>query len=427
MTQTDKKSIMRLVWLCAATYFISYLTRQNYGAVVVNISASTGIAQTALALAPTVSFITYGAGQLVSGYLGDRIQPKYLVIFGLGVTVLMNFCVPFCTTATLMAVFWGVNGMAQAFFWPPIAKLMLSKLSEEEYKKYIQIVLWASMISTMCVYLVSTVFVSFLDWRFVFWFSTACGVTGLILWILLCPLIEFKKNKAENGATETLPLQDDTNTQKTETLPLQEDPNTKKIEFAPVLLFIFSAIICMGALKDGVATWLPSYVSATFNLGSAVSILTGAILPLFTMLCYFVTGRLYKKKLKNPMLCAGVIFGVGFVAAAVLTVLTWTGVTNVIVSVLLTALLTGCMHGVNLILISFLPAYFRKKKNSSAMAGMLNCSVYVGSAVSAFLFPLLATDGDWGVTIISWSIISGLGTLICFLTVRLWENYRKKL
>ena len=422
MTQTDKKSAMRVVWLCALTYFISYLTRQSYSAVVVNIAASTGISQTALAVAPMVSFITYGIGQLVSGYLGDRVQPKLLVSLGLSITVLMNFLLPFCTTAALMAVFWGINGMAQAFFWPPIVKLMLANLSEEDYRKNVQIVLWGSMVSTMCVYLVSTLLVSLLNWKFVFWFSTACGAAGLVVWLLLCPLVEFKKKEEESGEVEN-----DENTQKLLSENGTNTQKTQKIEFAPVLLFMFAAIICMGALKDGVATWLPSYVSATFNLGSEISILSGAVLPVFTMLCYFVTGRLYKTKLKNPLLCAGVIFAVGFSAAAVLAVLTGVGATNVVVSVVLTALLTGCMHGVNFILVSMLPAYFRKKKNASTMAGLLNCSVYVGSSVSTFLFPLLAVDGNWGTTIISWSVISGLGTLICFLIVRPWENYRKKL
>ena len=34
MITTDKKQINKIAWLCTITYFISYLTRLNFGAVV---------------------------------------------------------------------------------------------------------------------------------------------------------------------------------------------------------------------------------------------------------------------------------------------------------------------------------------------------------------------------------------------------------
>ena len=99
MITTDKKQISKIGWLCTITYFISYLTRLNFGAVVSNIAETTGILQTELALAPTALFVTYGIGQLISGFLGDKVQPKYLVSLGLIVTAFMNLFVPFCQTA----------------------------------------------------------------------------------------------------------------------------------------------------------------------------------------------------------------------------------------------------------------------------------------------------------------------------------------
>ena len=90
MKLVDKKKISTLVFLCAFTYFISYLTRKNFAAIIEEIATNTGNARSSLALASTGMFITYGAGQLVSGYLGDRIQPKVLVALGLMVSSVMN-------------------------------------------------------------------------------------------------------------------------------------------------------------------------------------------------------------------------------------------------------------------------------------------------------------------------------------------------
>ena len=407
MITTDKKQINKIGWLCAITYFISYLTRLNFGAVVSNISETTGMLETSLALAPTALFITYGIGQLISGYLGDRIQPKLLIGAGLVVTAFMNLLVPFCKTAETMSIFWGINGMAQAFMWPPMVKLMLSIMGGEDYKKQTFKVLFGSSAATMFIYLISPPIVSLFSWKGVFFFSAISAVLGLVLWLFSCPIVDLHARA-------------------------KVDANGNKIKeqrapFAPVLIFVLFAIVCMGALRDGVTTWLPSYIRDAFKLGSETAILTGAVLPVFTMICYFGTSYLYRTKLKNPMLCAGVVFGVGLVVSGILTLLMELGANNVVMSILLISLLTGSMHGVNFILISMLPAYFRKKGNTSLMTGVLNCCVYVGSAISTYLFPFIASSGDWGTTVFIWFIIAVVGTAICLLTIRPWKRFEKTL
>lgn len=94
---TDRRSAYMMMLLMAFAYMVSYLTRINYGAVISEMVASTGIGKVALSAAVTGSFITYGAGQIVSGFFGDKIQPKTLVLCGFAVTVAMNMLIPFCT------------------------------------------------------------------------------------------------------------------------------------------------------------------------------------------------------------------------------------------------------------------------------------------------------------------------------------------
>ena len=77
------KSFSGLVTACSLVYFISYLTRQNYSAVMVDIIESEGYAKSAAGAAVTGLFITYGAGQIISGLLGDKISPKKLITIGL--------------------------------------------------------------------------------------------------------------------------------------------------------------------------------------------------------------------------------------------------------------------------------------------------------------------------------------------------------
>ena len=72
-----------MIALCAAVYFCSYLTRQNYATVLVEIIESEGVSKAAASAAITGMFITYGLGQIISGYLGDRLNSCHLIAAGL--------------------------------------------------------------------------------------------------------------------------------------------------------------------------------------------------------------------------------------------------------------------------------------------------------------------------------------------------------
>ena len=106
LIQTLKpRSIMLLF---SGVYFVSYLTRINYAAVISAIIADEKISASYAAVAVTGAFVTYGAGQLVSGWLSDRAQPSRLVAAALIVTSVVNLSVPFCGAGVRNAV-WYLN------------------------------------------------------------------------------------------------------------------------------------------------------------------------------------------------------------------------------------------------------------------------------------------------------------------------------
>ena len=192
-------------------------------------------------MALTGSFITYGAGQLVSGVLGDHISPKKLIFLGLSLTVLMNLCIPFCRNPYQMLVVWCFNGFAQSFLWPPL--------------------------------------ISFWGWRTVFFFSAICGIIMILVWNRYC-------------------------------------------EDAPVI----------------------------------------------------------------------------------------------------SILLTGCMHGVNLIQVCMIPPFFKKQGNVSTVSGVLNSCTYIGSATSTYGIAVLSDRIVWSSTLLIWVLLTFAGTLICIACARPWRK-----
>lgn len=405
MKLTNKKKISALVFLCAFTYFISYLTRKNFGVIIEEISVSTGSARSSLAIASTGMFITYGVGQLISGFLGDKLQPKHLVTIGLLASSTMNFLMPI-KCLPMQIVFWCINGFAQAFMWPPIVKIMTAMLSTDAYNANTQKVNWGSTIATILLYLIGPAIISISSWEFVFVFSGVFGLLGAIIWWFKCPKIELQEKPKLVEAVR----------------------GKKKGIFAPILIAIIIGIVCMGMLRDGAEEWMPSFIKDHFGVNTEHAILSAVILPVFALICFAIVTQIYRKLLKNPMLCAGVVFSVGLTAGGLLY---FFGGASMVLSMILFAILAGCMHGVNLVLICILPGYYKNTGRVSFMSGLLNSFTYLGSATMTYLTPLLVEISpgvkDWNLTLILWLAVAILGTLCCLFSIKPWKKYEKRL
>lgn len=373
-----------VVLLCAVTYFVSYITRTNYGAIVSEMVAATGYTKSMLSLALTGSFITYGAGMIISGFLGDRIAPKKMVSAGLIGASIMNLLILLCADPWQMLIVWCCNGFCQSLLWPPMVRILTAVQTPEEYKASVVKMTWGSSCGTIAVYLISPLLISWFSWKAVFLASAVCGIVMIGLWNRFCPGVAVqKREKAQNKGGHV---------------------------FSAVVIVIMAAIILHGMLRDGVTTWMPSYISETYNLSSVISILTGVVLPIFSIVCSQVTSLLYRKKFTNPMVCAGVIFGVGALAALGLVFCTGK---SAALSVILSAVLNACMHGVNLIMTCMLPPILAKDGNISLISGTLNSCTYVGSAISTYGIAALTESFGWGLTISLWLLVAVVGTVLC--------------
>lgn len=398
---TEKKAVNRMILLFAVLYLISYVTRINYSAIIAEMVSAEGIQKSLASLALTASAVTYGIGQLVSGFLGDKIEPKKLIFCGLLVTISMNLLIPLCRTPYQMTLVWGVNGLAQAFMWPPLVKIMTVLFTEETYKKACVIVSWGSSCGTILIYLLSPICIHFAGWRAIFVLSALCAVVMALIWLKKCPSIgKFSGTAASETKTH--------------------EPISKSFL---LLAGIMAAIMLQGMLRDGVTTWMPSYISETFHLDSKIAILTGVILPVFSILTFQLTSIIYRKSVRNELLLSACIYAVGFLAALVLYL---TNGASAGMSVLLSALLTGSMHGVNLILVCMVPPYFKRFGRISLASGLLNFCTYVGSAASTFGMAVFSEHFGWNSTVFLWSAVALFGAVICFALCKSWSKFAQE-
>ena len=189
--------------------------------------------------------------------------------------------------------------------------------------------------------------------------------------------------------------------------------------FTPVMICIMVAIMFHGMLRDSVMTWMPSYISETYDLSNSASILSGVILPVFGLICYRITEQLHRKAFPNLLVCASVIFALSTLSAGILYFVPGVGA---VVAILMLATIEGCMNGINLLFISILPTYFKKYGNISTVSGVLNSTTYVGSALSTYGIASISLRFGWSASTLVWLILGAVSTVLCLVNISGWRK-----
>ncbi len=398
-----KLSFGKVVILGFLVYFFSYAMRLDYAASLVAIVNDLGVTNTAASAAITGSFITYGVGQIVFGIVGDKLHPVKIITFAMLGTILVNLLVSFCTSITLITVLWCFNGVFQAMIWPPLCRFVAEQTTSAQYSSAITTVGLSASIGTIFVYLFVPAILSVTAWVNVFRSMAAFGALIVAVWVIMTKGVNIQKAEpvaAPDGKNEYTIF---------------------KVMALAGLVPIFFIIILQGVLRDGIQTWLPSMVSADFNMDESSSILSTAVLPVLSMASVLMSNFLYIR-LKNEIKTATIMFSV----AAVATIPLGLGLRiPALLSIFLAALISGCMHGVNHMIVSLIPKRFHKYGLMSTFSGILNSFTYVGAALSTYVFAAASDNLGWGVVKIIWLIIGFAGALICLFKLPRWTKFIK--
>lgn len=254
---TARSSIRLLSLLCSAVYFSNYMARLTFSTVVAEIVLSENMTKTAVSLVVMIQQITYCSGQLLSGVLGDRLNPRRMITCGLLVGALTNMVMPLVHSTALMVVIWGCNGLALAMIWPPMVKILTNLLQIGDFQRVSVQVSIASMAASMAIYLIAPLGILLGSWRYVFYFSALLTAAVAVIWNLWLPRLE--------RLAVTVPAEGAIHRD-------AEKGSAWKLLLSAELICIMLAIVFQGALRDGVITWIPTYLVDTFGLNTSLSI-----------------------------------------------------------------------------------------------------------------------------------------------------------
>ena len=379
--------------LCWCAYFLTYLGRLNYTALMVEIIRTGILSQSQAGALGTAFFFCYALGQLLSGWLGKYFSSTQIIFCGLFSSGLINLCMGMFPGFLLMLLLWAFNGIVQSLIWPQLIQIFSS---------------WFCGAAQMraCVYINTTVPLgTFAAYGFASWgVQNDVWVSCFFLpgWILCAfsvvwlTTMRFWERTTERTEIAVQSMQ----TQKI-SRPLFSGVTNS------VLLLCF-AMMVQGMLKDGLTNWTPVFLEGSFGISSASAILISTLIPAFNLVGACLSNIAVQSKF-GIFRCGFLLFaGSG---GAILALLLF-GNKNFLISTGLISCITTAMIIVNTLFISVYPCRYQTPENAAAVSAMLNFSTYLGSAISTYVVGVLLTYFSWAIVFFLWLMFSCAATIL---------------
>ncbi len=394
---------------CWAAYCASYLGRINYTAALTAIVAHGVFSKSHAGLIGTVYFFCYGACQIFSGILGDRVSPYKLIGAGLAGTVCANILMPLCSGSYIvMSVVWGFNGIVQSMLWTPILYIISNVLPEEQRRRACLYIAASFPVGSLLSYVISAGAIKFASWHFAFFIPAGIIACIFIFWCLAAG----KTSKIlGRGEKKTLSVQENTGA---------------KVSIGRLFIVSGAAVICLGILvqgmlKDGVTSWVPTLITEKYQVSASFSVLLSAVLPIINLSGAWVATKLYEGAFRlNETAAAAFCFALTLIP---LTGILFVGHYPIALCVIFFALFTTLITAINHLFITLIPVRFAKYGCASTVGGIFNSCTYIGSAISTYGFGAVSESFGWTATVIFWIVLGALGVAVCAVPMRRYGRF----
>lgn len=377
-----KKKHWKLVILSGILYFFCQICRTDLSACMVDLLPDLGIAKDAMGLAITAGYIAYAVGMSINSLLTDRTNPRLMICAAMFCCAATHLGIRLLPYLPVMIVLWCINGYVQSAVWPSLVRLTADNLPAEQQESALRIVSLFQHAGSLSCFLIVPAELALGGWRTAMSVTAAACMTLGFVWFLMRDL---------RTASQT------TQTQKNQAAKLNWQ------FFRRGRLFYFMGVACLtGMIRDGLTSWAPVYFSEEFSLNATLSLILSAVLPAAKILALAVHPAVQKKIPKTRMQL--IVFYAGCAAEACIVLLAnlagWTLAAAGFMAVMLCLMVCT-----DLSFTISIPIQFGSVGRSATVSGILDCMLYLGAAISSYLFALLAQWGGWTATIVSWIVI----------------------
>ena len=392
--QTSKKTEIRnailIGGMCAISYLAVYIARNMLSAASTQITESGAFSESALGILSSVYFYTYACGQLINGFIGDRVKAKYMISFGLMLAGVCNAAFSYLSGIPLLAyIAYGTSGFFLSMIYGPMTKTVAENTKPVYATRVSVAYTFASLIGTPIAGFVAVL----VAWNTAFQVSaTSLLLMGVIS--LLCFTALEKKGIVRYGVHQ-LPKQ-----------AVKKGNRVKTLVKRQIIKFTVISMIT-GVVRTAVVFWLPTYLNQRLGYPTDTATMLFSLCTTviaFTSFIAIFTYELMKRNMDLSILIYFILSAAGFLALLFVN----SPILNIIVLVFA---IIACHCADCLMWSRYCPSLYDTGLTSTA-TGYLDFISYVAAATASAIFPHLKDLIRWEGLILLWFGLMVVGILV---------------
>lgn len=369
----------------AIMYAFYYNGRMNMGLSIAPMTEELGITKGQAGAITSSLFWCYGFGHLFAGRLGEIFGNKRFILAGILLSAILNVAISYQTSPAMIAMFWGLNGFAQAMVfspgialsakWWPKSKRGFSSGIITGFAGLAQISAW------LCV-LAAFALAPEMGWKAAFRLPMIPMIVFGLFFLFMAK---------DSPADVDLPPYEEPDP---ESAALEEERNKilkEKGKLYPYIMLItnpkmilFMLIIAIvGIARYGLITWVPLYYVEVLGMNIKSGIFSSIVLPIGMAVGYFLmpmlSDKLFKSRREPPLIICGIC------AAASIWIFPYLAD---VFSASIGLLIAGFFSAINGLIWAF-AADIGTRAFTGTATGILDWAAYMGAAIQSIVFGVI--------------------------------------
>lgn len=376
--------------ICIASYLTSYYMRNILSVTTPKmLDAGVGFTEETLGLFASVYMLFYAAGQLINGFVGDFVKPRYMVTIGMATASFSLIAFPFAGVFVLQMLCFALFGFSISMLRGPLMKIISENTIPDHARNICVCFSSASFAGPFIASFLALIF----DWRLTF---VSAGVITLSVAVAVFIIL--------------------TNLEKKGTIAFKrsERKGVRGIfGLFRIRHFMFYMLIggLVEAATSSVGFWLPTYFSTELGYDMDTANFIYSVISLIKIITPFIGLIMFKKFGNRDIPVLKFSFSAAFVFFVLMIF-----VKIPIVSVILILFARAFIGFAAAMLWSIYIPSLAKSGAVSSANGVLDCSGYmIASASNAVFSFIIGFTNNWNTVLALWAALAAVGVVASFV------------
>lgn len=403
-----QKYSMLLFWFLFFIYTSNILGKTSFSAATVALIDESILTKTQAGLISGAFWLIYGIGQLVGGFLANKMSAYVMLNITITGSVLANVFMAFTEDYLMMLVIWSLGSVTQFGLWPAVLKLVSTEVLPEHRMMALNRLAFCFCLGSVLSYMFTALILATVSWKYIFVVSGLANVIMLFLSVY--------------ASSKLSPVLKQADVQ-----TVSKDTRTEKLSWELVcksgLIFFCILMVIKSIADNGIKSWMPTIMMETYGASPSYTSLLSVVLLVTNIFGVIICNYIYNHTKCDELKTLVILYLA--ILPMVLILLGFTRLNIIIVTVIM-SLVTLLLYGSGQILQMNYPNRFHRYGFTPLIGGIINCFAAVGNVIATYGCGFVADNFGWGTMIIIWNVLMIIFVIIAVAMFPMWRKFRRK-